>query len=157
LVVASVSCIYGAGNPSDYEGSIIRLHTRQKLNRNQLLYSLVDSLYSRTTADFKRGNFRVKGDVVDVFLAYADYGVRVSFFGNEIEEIELFDPSSGKRIEKTEAAAIFPANIYVTPKERLHQAINQIQDDMMEQVEYFKNQGAVSGGQTFGRPCGFRH
>jgi excinuclease ABC subunit B len=141
LVVASVSCIYGAGNPSDYEGSIIRLHTRQKLNRNQLLYSLVDSLYSRTTADFKRGNFRVKGDVVDVFLAYADYGVRVSFFGNEIEEIELFDPSSGKRIEKTEAAAIFPANIYVTPKERLHQAINQIQDDMMEQVEYFKNQG----------------
>lgn len=141
LVVASVSCIYGAGNPSDYEGSIIRLHTGQKLNRNQLLYSLVDSLYSRTTADFKRGNFRVKGDVVDVFLAYADYGVRVSFFGNEIEEIELFDPSSGKRIEKTEAAAIFPANIYVTPKERLHQAINQIQDDMMEQVEYFKNQG----------------
>jgi excinuclease ABC subunit B len=79
LVVASVSCIYGAGNPSDYEGSIIRLHTGQKLNRNQLLYSLVDSLYSRTTADFKRGNFRVKGDVVDVFLAYADYGVRVSF------------------------------------------------------------------------------
>ena len=141
LVVASVSCIYGAGNPSDYEGSIIRLHTGQKLNRNQLLYSLVDSLYSRTTADFKRGNFRVKGDVVDVFLAYADYGVRVSFFGNEIEEIELFDPTSGKRIEKTEAAAIFPANIYVTPKERLHQAINQIQDDMMEQVEYFKNQG----------------
>lgn len=141
LVVASVSCIYGAGNPSDYEGSIIRFHTGQKLNRNQLLYSLVDSLYSRTTADFKRGNFRVKGDVVDVFLAYADYGVRVSFFGNEIEEIELFDPSSGKRIEKTEAAAIFPANIYVTPKERLHQAINQIQDDMMEQVEYFKNQG----------------
>lgn len=141
LVVASVSCIYGAGNPSDYEGSIIRLHTGQKLNRNQLLYSLVDSLYSRTTADFKRGNFRVKGDVVDVFLAYADYGVRVSFFGNEIEEIELFDPASGKRIEKTEAAAIFPANIYVTPKERLHQAINQIQDDMMEQVEYFKNQG----------------
>jgi len=141
LVVASVSCIYGAGNPSDYEGSIIRLHTGQKLNRNQLLYSLVDSLYSRTTADFKRGNFRVKGDVVDVFLAYADYGVRVSFFGNEIEEIELFDPSSGKRIERAEATAIFPANIYVTPKERLHQAINQIQDDMMEQVEYFKNQG----------------
>lgn len=141
LVVASVSCIYGAGNPTDYEGSIIRLHTGQKLNRNQLLYALVDSLYSRTTAEFQRGNFRVKGDVVDVYLAYADYGIRVSFFGNEIEEIELFEPSSGKRIEKAEAAAIFPANIYVTPKERLHEAIRQIQDDMTEQVEYFKQQG----------------
>jgi excinuclease ABC subunit B len=141
LVVASVSCIYGAGNPTDYEGSIIRLHTGQKLNRNQLLYALVDSLYSRTTAEFQRGNFRVKGDVVDVYLAYADYGIRISFFGNEIEEIELFEPSSGKRIEKAEAAAIFPANIYVTPKERLHEAIRQIQDDMTEQVEYFKQQG----------------
>ncbi|MBX7206203.1 MAG: excinuclease ABC subunit UvrB [Bacteroidia bacterium] len=141
LVVASVSCIYGAGNPKDYEGSIIRLHTGQKLNRNQLLYALVDSLYSRTTADFQRGNFRVKGDVVDVYLAYSDHAFRISFFGNEVEEIEIFDPATGKRLEKTHAVAIFPANIYVTPKERLHQAIREIQDDMVQQVEYFKSLG----------------
>jgi excinuclease ABC subunit B len=141
LIVASVSCIYGAGNPVDYAKSVIRLQRGQKLNRNQLLYSLVDSLYSRTTAEFKRGNFRVNGDVVDIYLAYADYAYRVSFFSNELEEIELFDPHSGKRIEKTEAAAIFPANIYVTPKDRLHQAIREIQDDMMQQVEYFKSLG----------------
>lgn len=141
LVVASVSCIYGAGNPKDYEGSIIRLHAGQKLNRNQLLYALVDSLYSRTTADFQRGNFRVKGDVVDVYLAYSDHAFRISFFGNEVEEIEIFDPATGKRLEKTNAVAIFPANIYVTPKERLHQAIREIQDDMVQQVEYFKSLG----------------
>jgi excinuclease ABC subunit B len=141
LVVASVSCIYGAGNPKDYEGSIIRLHTGQKLNRNQLLYALVDSLYSRTTADFQRGNFRVKGDVVDVYLAYSDHAFRISFFGNEVEEIEVFDPTTGKRMEKTSAVAIFPANIYITPKERLQQAIREIQDDMVQQVEYFKSLG----------------
>jgi excinuclease ABC subunit B len=123
IVVASVSCIYGAGNPMDYESSIIRLNTGQKIGRNNLLHSLVDSLYSRTTADFSRGNFRVNGDAVDVFPAYADFAYRVSFFGNEIEDLEVIDPVSGRRTERVSDLAIFPANIYVTPKERLNQAI----------------------------------
>jgi excinuclease ABC subunit B len=141
IVVASVSCIYGAGNPKDYESSIIRLHKGQKLSRNSLLFALVDSLYSRTTADFKRGNFRVKGDVVDVFLAYADFAVRIVFFGNEIESIDMVDPVSGKKIESVSDVAIFPANIYVTPKEQLNQAIREIQDDLIAQIEYFKSLG----------------
>ena len=141
IVVASVSCIYGAGNPKDYESSIIRLHKGQKIPRNTLLYSLVDSLYSRTTADFQRGNFRVKGDVVDVFLAYADHALRITFFGNEIEQIDLIDPVSGRKFDTTEIAAIFPANIYVTPKEQLQRAIREIQDDLVAQVEYFKSIG----------------
>jgi len=141
IVVASVSCIYGAGNPTDYESSIIRLHKGQKIARNTLLYSLVDSLYSRTTADFQRGNFRVKGDVVDVFLAYADHALRITFFGNEIEQIDLIDPVSGRKFDTTDIAAIFPANIYVTPKEQLQRAIREIQDDLMAQVEYFKSIG----------------
>jgi excinuclease ABC subunit B len=138
IVVASVSCIYGAGNPMDYESSIIRITKGQKISRNTLLYSLVDSLYSRTTVDFKRGTFRVRGDNVDVFLAYEDVAMRVTFFGNEIEEIFLIDTVSGSAIEEMENAAIFPANIYVTPKERLNSAIHEIQDDMMAQIEYFK-------------------
>ncbi len=138
IVVASVSCIYGAGNPSDYENSIIRLERGQILARNTLLYALVDSLYSRTTADFKRGTFRVKGDTVDIYLAYDDVALRVSFFGNEIEELEFIDPMSGKRIETLEHAAIFPAQLFVTPKERLRKAISSIQDDMVKQVDYFK-------------------
>ncbi|MEI6594325.1 MAG: excinuclease ABC subunit UvrB [Bacteroidota bacterium] len=141
IVVASVSCIYGAGNPKDYESSIIRLHKGQKIPRNTLLYSLIDSLYSRTTADFQRGNFRVKGDVVDVFLAYADHALRITFFGNEIEQIDLIDPVSGRKFDTTEIAAIFPANIYVTPKEQLQRAIREIQDDLVAQVEYFKSIG----------------
>jgi excinuclease ABC subunit B len=135
-VVASVSCIYGAGNPKDYESSIIRLHKGQKLSRNSLLFALVDSLYSRTTADFKRGNFRVKGDVVDVFLAYADFAVRIVFFGNEIESLDLIDPVSGRKMETINDVAIFPANIYVTPKDQLNQAIRDIQDDLVAQIEY---------------------
>jgi excinuclease ABC subunit B len=141
IVVASVSCIYGAGNPKDYESSIIRLHKGQKIPRNTLLYSLVDSLYSRTTADFQRGNFRVKGDVVDIFLAYADHALRITFFGNEIEQIDLIDPVSGRKFDTTDIAAIFPANIYVTPKEQLQRAIREIQDDLVAQVEYFKSIG----------------
>jgi excinuclease ABC subunit B len=123
IVVASVSCIYGAGNPMDYESSIIRLHKGQKIPRNTLLYNLVDSLYSRTTADFHRGSFRVKGDVVDVFPAYADTAFRVTFFGNEIEQIEVIDPVSGRKQSVVNDAAIFPANIYVTPKSQLNRAI----------------------------------
>lgn len=141
IVIASVSCIYGAGNPSDYEESIIRVHEGQVISRNKLLHSLVESLYSRTTAIFQRGNFRVQGDNVDIFLAYDDVALRVSFFGNEIEEISLFDPLSGRTIERMPHAAIFPANIYVTPRERLNAAIRDIQDDLVLQIEYFKSIG----------------
>lgn len=141
IVVASVSCIYGAGNPKDFEGSIIRLHEGQKITRNTLLYSLVDSLYSRTTADFKRGNFRVKGDTVDVYTAYADYAYRISFFGNEIEEITVFDPATGGEHTRQTDIAIYPANLYVTPRERLNGVINLIQDDMVQQVQYFNDHG----------------
>ncbi|MBT8327911.1 MAG: excinuclease ABC subunit UvrB [Bacteroidia bacterium] len=138
IVVASVSCIYGAGNPNDYEDSIIRINKGQKITRNSLLHALVGSLYSRTASEFKRGTFRVKGDTVDIFLAYDDVAIRVSFFGNEIEEIEMIDPLTGSRLEEMEHAAIFPANLFVTPQDRLKNAINMIQDDMVKQVEYFK-------------------
>jgi excinuclease ABC subunit B len=141
LVVASVSCIYGAGNPMDYESSIIRLHKGQKIQRNSVLYALVDSLYSRTTADFNRGNFRVKGDVLDVFPAYADFAFRISFFGNEIDELMIIDPVSGRKQEMISDLAIFPANIYVTPKDRLNAAMRDIQDDLVTQVDYFKSTG----------------
>lgn len=141
IVVASVSCIYGAGNPNDYESSIIRLYKGQKVARNNVLYALVDALYARTTAQFERGNFRVKGDAVDVYPAYADFAFRITFFGNEIELLETIDPVSGKRLELVQDIAIFPANIYVTPKEQLNRAIREIQDDLVAQVDYFKNQG----------------
>ena len=141
IIVASVSCIYGAGNPKDYEDSIIRLSKGDTLARNALLHRLVDSLYSRTTDDFKRGNFRVKGDVVDIYLAYNDFAYRISFFGNEIEEIQAFEPSSGEIINDLTDVAIYPANIYVSPKERLNQAIRDIQDDLVLQIEFFKEQG----------------
>ncbi|MBL7836700.1 MAG: excinuclease ABC subunit UvrB [Bacteroidetes bacterium] len=141
IIVASVSCIYGAGNPKDYEDSIIRLSKGETLSRNALLHRLVDSLYSRTTDEFRRGNFRVKGDTVDVFLAYNDFGYRISFFGNEIEEIQSFDPASGQVIQELEDIAIYPANIYVSPKERMQQAIREIQDDLVLQMEFFNQQG----------------
>ncbi len=141
IVVASVSCIYGAGNPNDYEDSIIRLTRGQKIARNNLLHALVDSLYSRTTGDFQRGTFRVKGDTVDIFLAYNDIAIRVSFFDNEIEDIESIDPLTGKRQEVLEDVAIFPAQLFITPKDRLNNAIKHIQDDMVNQVEYFKSIG----------------
>lgn len=141
IVLASVSCIYGAGNPKDYESSIIRIHQSQKITRNTVLYALVDSLYSRTTADFNRGNFRVKGDVLDVFPAYADFAFRITFFGNEIEELAIIDPITGKQQERVSDIAIFPANIYVTPKDQLNRAIREIQDDLVAQVDYFKSIG----------------
>ena len=141
IVVASVSCIYGAGNPNDVEDNIIRIERGQKINRNTLLQALVSSLYSRTTGDFKRGSFRVKGDTVDVFLAYDDIALRIGFFGDEIEDIETIDPMTGQRIEVMENAAIFPAQLFVTPKDRLTEAITHIQDDMVAQVDYFKSIG----------------
>lgn len=141
VVVASVSCIYGAGNPNDYEGSIIRISKGDQLPRNNLLYRLVDSLYSRTTAEFKRGNFRVTGENVDIYPAYADIVYRVSFFGNEIDDLRTIDPETGQTIERVGHLAIFPANLYVTAKDSLQQAIYQIQDDLVNQVAYFKSIG----------------
>lgn len=141
IVVASVSCIYGVGNPQAYENSIIRLHRGQKIARTAVLYALVDSLYSRTTAEFKRGNFRVKGDVLDVYPAYADYAFRITFFGNEIEEITTIDPVSGRSMDRVDDIAIFPANNYVTPKDQLTRAIHEIQDDLVKQIAYFKDTG----------------
>lgn len=141
IVVASVSCIYGMGNPAEFENGIVRIHAGQKVARQGFLHALVNSLYTRTQVDFKRGTFRVKGDTVDINLAYADYGYRITFFGDEIEEIESIDVISGKRIGKLENAAIFPANLYLAPKDMQQQIMAEIQDEMVAQVEYFKNVG----------------
>ncbi len=141
IVVASVSCIYGMGNPTDYENGIIRLHKGQTIGRNTVLHGLVNSLYTRTTGDFNRGNFRVKGDTVDINLPYVDFGYRITFFGDEIEEIESFDVQNGKRIGTMENAAIFPANLYLAPKDMMAQITFEIQDELMAQVEYFRSIG----------------
>jgi excinuclease ABC subunit B len=141
LVVASVSCIYGMGNPSDYTDKVIRLSVGHKVARSTLLYALVDNLYNRTTAEFKRGSFRVKGDTVDIFLAYADFAYRIEFFGDEIDHIAAIDPVSGATLETMQDIAIFPANNYVTPKDRLTDTLFQIQEDMVRQADYFKSQG----------------
>jgi excinuclease ABC subunit B len=147
IVVASVSCIYGMGNPTDYENGIIRINKGQTISRQGFLHSLVNSLYNRTTLEFNRGTFRVKGDTVDINLPYVDYGYRVTFFGDEIEEIESMDVVTGKRIGKMDNAAIFPANLYVAPKDQLQQVIYEIQDEMAAQVEYFKNGGKLIEAQ----------
>ncbi|HET6994199.1 MAG TPA: excinuclease ABC subunit UvrB [Chitinophagaceae bacterium] len=147
LVVASVSCIYGMGNPTDYENGIIRIKKGQTISRQGFLHSLVNSLYNRTTLDFNRGTFRVKGDTVDINLPYVDFGYRITFFGDEIEEIESMDVVSGKRIAKMEDAAIFPANLYVAPKDILQQVIYEIQDEMTAQTEYFKSVGKLIEAQ----------
>lgn len=143
IIVASVSCIYGMGNPEDYKTSIIRIERGQVLSRNAFLYSLVESLYSRTETDFKRATFRVRGDTVDINLPYVDYGYRVTFFGDEIETIERIEIETGKRIEEMGNAAIFPANLYVAPKERMHQIIEDIQDELHEQVNYFEREARL--------------
>ena len=137
IIVASVSCIYGMGNPEDYKAGIIRIQKGEKISRNSLLYKLVDSLYSRTEGQLTRGTFRVKGDTVDVSLPYVDYGYRISFYGDEIEEIDILDVNAGTRQEPLEHAAIFPANLYVAPKERLKFIIRDIEDEVMRQEEYF--------------------
>jgi excinuclease ABC subunit B len=141
IVVATVSCIYGAGNPDDFEKSTVHVKKGQKVSRNTLLYALVSALYSRTTAEFKRGTFRVTGENVDIHLAYNDYAVRISFFGNEVESIHTFDPVSGGKTGSLDEVAIYPAQIYVSPRDRLKDIIHLIQDDMVAQVEYFKQQG----------------
>jgi len=141
IVVASVSCIYGMGNPTDYESGIIRISKGQTISRQGFLHSLVNSLYNRTSIEFNRGTFRVKGDTVDINLPYVDYGYRVTFFGDEIEEIESIDIQKGKRIAPLQDAAIFPANLYVAPKDMIQNVMYEIQDEMNAQVDYFKSVG----------------
>jgi excinuclease ABC subunit B len=141
IVVASVSCIYGIGNPTDYENGIIRIQQGQTISRQGFLHSLVNSLYNRSQVDFTRGTFRVKGDTIDINLPYVDYGYRISFFGDDIEEIESFDVNTGKRIGKMENAAIFPANLYIAPKNMMQQILYEIQDEVGAQVNYFKSTG----------------
>jgi excinuclease ABC subunit B len=141
VVVSSVSCLYGIGNPEDFNANITEIHTGQTVSRNQVLYRLVDALYSRNDIDFKRGNFRVKGDAIDVFPAYDDIAIKIIFWGNEIEEIYRFDPKTGTNMGVLERAVIFPANIFVTTKERMQQAIRNIQDDMLLQVQFFEDIG----------------
>ncbi|HAO46982.1 MAG TPA: excinuclease ABC subunit UvrB [Ferruginibacter sp.] len=141
VIVASVSCIYGMGNPTDYENGIIRIQRGQVISRQGFLHALVNSLYNRSEGDFTRGTFRVKGDTIDINLPYVDFGYRISFFGDEIETIETLELSSGKRISSVENAAIFPANLYVAPKDILQQVIHEIQDEAAAQTAYFKNSG----------------
>jgi len=140
IIVASVSCIYGMGNPEDYKTGIIRIQKGQVISRNSFLYSLVESLYSRTETDFRRATFRVKGDTVDINLPYVDYGYRVIFFGDEIEKIERLEIESGKRIEEMDNAAIFPANLYIAPRERMNQILKDIEDELYEQEKYFEKE-----------------
>ncbi len=141
IVVASVSCIYGIGNPKDFAEGVVRIEEGQVISRQGFLHSLVNSLYSRTQGDFARGTFRVKGDTVDINLPYMDNGYRITFFGDEIESIETLELSSGKRISKVENAAIFPANLYIAPKDKLQQILYEIQDEAARQTEYFKETG----------------
>jgi excinuclease ABC subunit B len=141
IVVASVSCIYGMGNPTEYENGIIRIQKGQVISRQGFLHALVNSLYNRSQGEFGRGTFRVKGDTVDINLPYVDFGYRITFFGDEIEEIESIETSSSKRIGVMETAAIFPATLYLAPKEMILQVMHEIQDEMMAQVEYFKSTG----------------
>lgn len=141
IVVASVSCLYGIGNPLEFQKNVITLKRDQVISRTKLLHKLVQSLYSRTEADFNHGNFRIKGDTVDIFPGYADYGVRVHFFGDEIEEIEAFNIQNNKVIELYDQINIYPANMFVTSPEVLQGAIREIQDDLVKQHDYFKDIG----------------
>jgi len=141
IIVSSVSCIYGMGNPEDYTKGIIRLQKGKGLTRNQFLYKLVEILYSRTETDFARGTFRVRGDTVDIHLPYADYGYRIIYFGDEIEDIQRLELSTGKRLESVEHAAIFPANLYVAPKDRLNAIIREIEDEVFAHEKFFESEG----------------
>lgn len=143
LVVASVSCLYGIGNPMEFQKNVISIKNGQTISRTQFMQRLVQSLYSRTTADFLNGNFRVKGDVVDVFPGYSDVPLRIHFFGNEIELIESFDKDTNRVIERFDYINIYPANMFVTSPDVLQAAIRDIQDDLVKQVEYFSEQGKI--------------
>ncbi len=139
IVVASVSCIYGIGNPDEFGKNVVRLQVGDVITRNQLLFALVDILYSRTEAEFKRGTFRVKGDTVDIYIAYGDFAYRIYFWGDEIEAIQMIDPQTGKKISEEKIITIFPANLFVTGKDVLHTAIKEIQDDLVERVDQFEH------------------
>ncbi|MGB1404663.1 MAG: excinuclease ABC subunit UvrB, partial [Flavobacteriaceae bacterium] len=141
LVVASVSCLYGIGNPAEFEKNVITLERDQQISRTQLMHRLVQSLYSRTTAEFSRGNFRVLGDIIDIFPGYADLAFKIHFFGDEIELIEAFDPIDNRKLENYEKVNIYPANIFVTSPDVLQNAIIQIQEDLVKQIDYFREIG----------------
>jgi excinuclease ABC subunit B len=141
VVVSSVSCLYGIGNPEDFYENTIKLEKGQVIARNQFLRRLVDSMYARNEVDFKKGTFRVRGDHVDIYLAYSDIGYRIIFWGDDIEEIETFDPINGNRLEKLDQATIYPANIFVTTKYRMQAALQQIEQDLFKQVDFFKDIG----------------
>lgn len=147
IIVASVSCIYGVGNPEEFEKSIIPIKVGQQVSRNKFLLELVQNLYSRNDHDPQRGNFRVKGDTIDIFLAYADYALRVVFWGDEIEEIHTFEPESNTKIESFEEINIFPANIFVSSQDTINNAIRQIEIDIGDHVEFFKREGKLLEAQ----------
>ena len=142
LVVASVSCLYGIGNPAEFQKNVIAIEKGEVISRTKLLHQMVQSLYSRTTGEFNRGNFRVNGDIVDIFPGYADVAFKIHFFGDEIEEIESFDPIENKLLENFDRVTLFPANMFVTSPEILQNAIAQIQDDLVKQVDYFNSNGS---------------
>lgn len=141
LVVASVSCLYGIGNPVEFQKNVVSIERDMRISRTKFLHRLVQSLYSRTEADFNHGNFRIKGDTVDVFPSYADNAFRVHFFGDDIEEIEAFDPQTNEVVEKYDRLNIYPANMFVTSPDVLNGAIREIQDDLVKQVDYFQDIG----------------
>ncbi len=141
VVVSSVSCLYGIGNPEDFYENTIKLEKGQVIARNQFLRRLVDSMYARNEVEFKKGTFRVRGDHVDIYLAYSDLGYRIIFWGDDIEEIETFDPINGNSLEKLDQATIYPANIFVTTKYRMQAALQQIEQDLFKQVDFFKDIG----------------
>lgn len=141
VVIASVSCIYGIGNPEEFGKNVIKLEIGQKISRNQLLFRFVDILYSRTEAEFKRGTFRVKGDTVDIFIAYGDLAYRLYFWGDEIEAIQQIDPISGKKVSEESVITIFPANLFVTGKDQLQEVIREIQDDLVAQLNLYESEG----------------
>ncbi len=155
IVVASVSCIYGMGNPTEFENGIVRIHQGQIISRQRFLHALVNSLYQRTQLDFKRGTFRVKGDTVDINLPYLDVGYRITFFGDEIESIETLEISTGKKIAALQHAAIFPANLYLAPKEIINQVISEILDELNKQVQYFKETGKQIEAQRLSERVNF--
>jgi excinuclease ABC subunit B len=141
IVVSSISCIYGMGNPEDFSNSVFKFGVGTRISRNAFLHRLVEILYSRTTADFKRGTFRVKGDTVDIYPAYLDLAYRISFFGDDVEEMSVIDPASGKTIEKMDQVAIFPANLFVTPRDRFTSVLHQIGEDMVDRKKQFESEG----------------
>ncbi|MEO6960979.1 MAG: excinuclease ABC subunit UvrB [Puia sp.] len=155
IVVASVSCIYGIGNPDEFENGIVRIKQGQTISRQGFLHALVNALYFRDQFEFKRGSFRVQGDTVDINLPYLDYGYRITFFGDQIEEIESFEMKTGKRIMPMNDAAVFPANLYLAPKHMIQQILQEIQDEMAAQVNYFKSSGKFIEAQRLSERVNF--